>query len=242
MFSFFSQQTDILLNIVACLLCVKFVLTEPPHANHHPKPLIFKSWPPSRNAASIRANGLMLHLRGAGSSNIASRLPSPGMFIKSGTPIRFAVPMRMTDRPIKGSLASSPSNHVYFKAGSPHVQSLNRPYAAHLTASAGMFKFSSPHKTAIKFQAAPPVPLKSKPNYIYEKVHVPKFQDIKYSIGSDGAIHTIPAPDLGSFKDTTPIPDINPNSLNSQFDSDLLQFSPNAFALQKPVITFIYLR
>lgn len=178
----------------------------------------------------------MMHLRSAGSANIMSRVPSPGMFIKSGVPIRFAIPMRMNDRPIKASLVSSPSSHVYYKAGIPQSAAFKRPYASHLTAP-GVFKIASAGKTAIKFQAAPPVPLRSKPEYIYEKVNVPKFPDpIRYNIGSDGAIHTIPAPNLGS-KDTEPIPEVTANSLNSQFDSDLVKFSAQSFnhALEKPV-------
>lgn len=175
----------------------------------------------------------MMQLRGAGSSNVLSRVPSPGMFIKSGVPIRFAIPMRANDRPMKASLLSSPSSHVYYKAGFQQAAALKRPYVS----APGVFKFASPGKTAIKFQAAPPVPLRSKPEYIYEKVNAPKFPDpVRYSIGSDGAIHTIPAPNLGS-KEAEPIPEVTANNLNSQFDSDLVKFSAQSFAhaLEKPV-------
>lgn len=178
---------------------------------------------------------MMVHLRGAGSANAVSRVPSQGMFIKSGAPIRFAIPARMTDRP-KGSLLASQSSHVFFKAGlSPQTAALKRPYAAQLT-SPGVLKFSAPgQKTAIKFQAAPPVPQRSKPEYIYEKVNVPKYPEpVRYNIGSDGAIHTIQAPNLG-LKDGSPIPEVGANTLNSQFDSDLTKFSANGFSLSKPV-------
>lgn len=203
-----------------------------------PRPLIFKSWPPNRNAGLVRNNGFMFHLRGSGSSNIVSRVPAPGMFIKSGSPIRLAIPGRMNDRPMKSSLLSSPSSHVFFNGGfPPQAAALKRPYAAHLT-SPGTFKFATQsHKTAIKFQTAPPVPLKVKPEYIYEKVNVPKYPEpVRYNIGSDGAIHTIPAPNLG-LKDGEPIPEVTANHLNSQFDSDLAQFPAHAFAhaLEKPV-------
>lgn len=179
----------------------------------------------------------MMHLRGAGSAKIGSRVPPPGMFIKSAAPIRFAIPMRPNDRPIKSSLLSSPSQHVFFKSGPPHAGALKRPYAAHLT-SPGVFKFSSPsQKTAIKFQSAPPVPLKSKPDFIYEKVNAPKHPDpVKYNIGSDGAIHTIPAPNL-SLNDGAPVPEYSANNLNNQFDLDLVKYSAQSFAhaLEKPV-------
>lgn len=110
---------------------------------------MFKNWPPSKGSAMVRSNGMMLHLRGSGSSNVASRIPGPGMMIKAGTPIRFAIPMR----PQKGNLAPSASNNVFYKAGYPQ-SSYKRPYAAHLTAqSPAAFKFSSPsQKTAIKLQ------------------------------------------------------------------------------------------
>lgn len=228
-------QLNMLFSIVFYLLCLQQVFSEPPKAKQHPQPLIFKNWPPNRHSAQIRNNGLKFHLRGAGSSNIVSRVPAPGMFIKSGAPIRFAIPMR-GDRPVKASLLSSPSSHAFFKVGAPQNAAFKRPYAAHLS-SPGVFKFSSPsQKTAIKFQAAPPVPLKSKPEYIYEKVNVPKYPDpVKFNIGSDGAIHTIPAPNLG-LKDGAPIPELTANNLNTQLDSDLTKFSGQTFALtlEKP--------
>lgn len=178
---------------------------------------------------------MMVHLRGASSANVASRLQSPGMYIKSAAPIRFAIPSRLSERP--GSLLGSQSSHVFFKSGqSPQSAGLKRPYPGHLT-SPGVIKFSAPgQKTAIKLQSAPPVPLRSKPEYIYEKVHVPKYPDpVRYNIGSDGAIHTIQAPNLGSNSGSPIAESIHPNSLNSQFDSDLAKFSANGFALNKPV-------
>ena len=79
-----------------------------------------------------------------------------------------------------------------------------------------------------------PPPLKNKPEYIYEKVHVPKYADpVRYNVGSDGAIHTIPAPNLGS-KNHAQAPEINYNTLNNQLDSDLAKF-PAVFSLEKPV-------
>lgn len=184
----------------------------------------------------------MFQLRGSGSSNVLSRVPPPGMFIKSGAPIRFAIPMRSGDRPGKGSLLSSQSAQMYFKGGPQQQQyagALKRPYAAPLT-SPGVFKFTSPHKTAINFQSAPPVPLKSKPEYIYEKVNKPRFQEpFRYNQGSSGAIHTIPAPNL-SLNDGQAIPELTANNLNSHFDSDLTKFSAQSFnhALERPVRHF----
>ena len=179
---------------------------------------------------------MIMHLRGSGSSNIASRLPAPGMFIKSAAPIRFAIPQRPVMK--GGSLLGSQSSHVFFNSGYPsQAAPLKRPYAAHLTASPGLFKLStqSSQKTAIKFHSPPTVPLKSKPEYIYEKVNVPKHPDpVRYSISSDGAIHTIPAPNL-SLNEGSPVPEITGNNLNSLFDSDLATFSAHGFALEKPV-------
>lgn len=182
----------------------------------------------------------MMHLRGAGSTNIASRLPAPGMMIKSATPIRFGIP----SRPVKGSLLGSQPSHVFFSAGfQPQSAALKRPYAAHLT-SPSVFKFSTQtQKTAIKFQSPPSVPLRTKPEYIYEKVNVPKHPDpVRHNVGSDGAIHTIPAPNLsindGSQRvpeELPRVPEVNGNNLNSLFDSDLASFSTHGFALEKPV-------
>lgn len=216
-------------------MCFQHAIAEQPKTKHHHQPLVYKNWPPNRNSAAFRSNGLMVHLRGAGSSNIPSRVSPPGMFIKTGSPFRFAIPSRMNERP-KGSLGS-PSTHVYFKSGSsPQAAALKRPFTSQLM-SPGVFKFSSPaHKTAIKFQSAPHIPLKSKPDYVYEKVNVPNYSDsTRYNIGSDGAIHTIPAPNL-SLKNGEPIPELTVNNLNlnNQFDSDLSQFSAQGFALEKP--------
>lgn len=175
---------------------------------------------------------MTVHLRGSGSANIQARLPAPGMFIKSAAPFRFAVP----SRPMRGPLLGSHSSYVYFNAGpSPQAAALKRPYTAHTT-SPGVFKFSTQaQKTAIKFQSPPSVPLNTKPEFIYEKVNVPKHPDpVRYNIGSDGAIHTIPAPNL-SLNDGTPIPEITGNNLNNIFDSDLATFSTHGFALEKPV-------
>jgi hypothetical protein len=79
-----------------------------------------------------------------------------------------------------------------------------------------------------------PPPLKNKPEYIYEKVHVPKYADpVRYNIGSDGVIHTVQAPNLGG-KDGAPIPEIHYNTLSNQLDTDLTKF-PAVFSLEKPV-------
>jgi hypothetical protein len=145
---FFFQQKVKILSFVISLMCLHHVLSEQPKYQQQQQPLVFKNWPPNRNSAAIRANAMKIHLRGSGSSNIASRIPPPGMFIKSASPIRFGIPMRAIERQ-KGAS----SNHVFFKAGYPQASVYKRPYAAHLTASQGGFKFSSPaHKTAIKFQ------------------------------------------------------------------------------------------
>lgn len=147
-------------------MCLQHVLSESPKQKYQPKPLVFKNWPPTRNSAAIRSNGMMIHLRGSGSTNIGSRVPppGPGMFIKSASPIRFGIPMRPNDRQ-KGSLQSSPSNHVFYQSGHPqagysqsgysHAAAYKRPYAAHSAGSQNGFKFSSPsQKTAIKFQVS----------------------------------------------------------------------------------------
>jgi hypothetical protein len=211
---------------------VQHALSEPPKGRQQQQPLVFKNWPPGRHPSGLRSAQLMHALRGAGTSNIFSRVPPPGMFqIKSPSNIRFA----MQSRPIKGGLASSPSNNFFYKAAPQHYK---RPYASPLT-SPGVFKFSSPaHKTAIKFQSPPPVPLKSKPEFIYEKVTVPKYSDpVRFNIGSDGAIHTIPAPNLGSkdIQPHSPAPEFN---LNNQLDTDLTKIPAHGFAISKPVKVF----
>lgn len=184
---------------------------------------------------------MMIQWRGHGNANMHAA--APGMFFKSSSPIRFAMqqPTRSSSG-ANGHLQPSPSNQFFFKVGPPlnAAAASKRPYASHYTAP-GVFKFSTPHKTAIKFQQAPLVSLKSKPEYIYEKVLVPnKYPDaVKYNIGSDGAIHTIQAPNL-SLKDVQPVPEVTNNNLNSQLDSDLIQFSPQAFAIEKPAQTHQY--
>lgn len=200
---------------------------EPPRSRQQPQPLVFRNWPPNRQSSGLRSSQLMAALRGAGTQNILSRVPPPGMFIKSPSPIRFAIPQR----PHKNGIASSPSNNFFFKSAPQHYK---RPYASPLT-SQSMFKLSSPHKTAIKFQSPPPVPLKSKPEFIYEKVTVPKFSDpVRFNIGSDGAIHTIPAPNLGS-KDAQAHSAAPEFTLNNQLDSDLTKIPAHGFAISKPV-------
>jgi hypothetical protein len=211
-------------------MVAQLALSEPPKGKQQPQPLVFRNWPPNRQHSTghHRGSGLMYALRGAGSSNVFSRMPAPGMFIKSPNPIRFAIPQR----PLKGGLASSSSTNFFYKA--PPQQHHKRPYAAPLTSPG--FKISSPaHKTAIKFQSPPPVPLKSKPEFIYEKVTVPKFADpVRFNIGSDGAIHTIPAPNLGSrdVHAQSPAPDF---TFNNQLDSDLTKIPAQSFAISKPV-------
>lgn len=146
-FFLFCQQLNVL-SAVVVLMCLHHVLCEPPNQQYHQRPLLFKSWPPSRTSAALRGNGMMFHHRGSGSSNVASRVPAPGMFIKSAAPIRFAIPMRQNGQ--KGSLQSSPSNHVFFKSGFPQAAAYKRP---NLNNPPGVFKFSAPsQKTAIKFQ------------------------------------------------------------------------------------------
>lgn len=205
----FLQIFHLLLTI-----CLASAYGEPPR--QHPRPLVFKSWPPASRSHSFRNNqGMMMQFRGSGSSNIVSRLPSPNMFIKSSNNIQFAMPSRLANRPPQ-TLKAAPSTHIYFKSGPP-PNSHKKPYASALT-SPSVFKFSSPgHKTAIKFKSAPPVPLKSKPEFIYEKVTVPKFSEP--IIGTEAAIHQIAAPNL---------------SLN-QLDSDLTKVPNQAFALEQPV-------
>lgn len=196
-------------------MCLQLINSEPPK---HPRPLVFKSWPPIRNQP-FRNNGMLLQLRGSGSSNIVSRIPAPNMLIKTPNPLQFAFPARLSNRPPIGSpLKSAPSTHIYFKTGPPPNSSFKKPYASALTSSPNVFKFSSPSsKTAIKFKSAPPVPLKSKPDFVYEKVNLPKFHEP--IMGTEAAIHQIAAPNL---------------SLN-QLDSDLTKVNVQAFSLEKPV-------
>lgn len=186
---------------------------------HHRAPLIFKSWPPRAAVHHAQpyhtrsSGGMLMQLRGSGSTNIFSRAPVPNMFIKSHNPIQFAMPMRHLSRPQLGSPKPAPSTHIYFKTGAPKKQT----YAS--SSSTPVFKYSSPggHKTAIKFKSPPP--LKTKPEFIFEKVTVPKFAEP--IIANEAAIHQIAAPNL---------------SLN-QLDNDLTKTSIQAFgsALEKPV-------
>lgn len=211
---------QMMLMTLWCLMMTT-VICEPPrmlHHHHHRAPLIFKSWPPRAAVHSYQpqrsSGGMLMQLRGAGSSNVFTRASVPNMFIKSHNPIQFAMPMRHLSRPL-GSLSSAPSTHVYFKTGVPKKPT----YGASLTSSTPVFKYSSPggHKTAIKFKSPPP--LKTKPEFIFEKVTVPKFADP--IIANEAAIHQIAAPNL---------------SLN-QLDNDLTKTSIQAFgsALEKPV-------
>lgn len=205
--------------LMMMMMMLATVMCEPPRMlHHHRAPLIFKSWPPRAAAVYPQAyhtrsnsGGMLMQLRGSGSNNIFSRAPVPNMFIKS----QFAMPMRHASRPL-GSLNSAPSTHIYFKTGPPKKPS----YVSSLTSSTPVFKYSSPggFKTAIKFKSPPP--LKSKPEFIFEKVTVPKFAEP--IIASEAAIHQIAAPNL---------------SLN-QLDNDLTKTSIQAFgsALEKPVI------
>lgn len=131
------------------------------------------------------------------------------------------------------SLHGSPTNHVFFKAGRPYAAALKRPYAEHLTAP-GMFKFSTPHKAAIKFQAPTSGAFRPKPEFVYEKVNVPKHPEpVRYSSGSEGGIHTIAAPNL-SLNDNHPVPEVPSNNLNHQLDIDLTHF--NQHLLAQPLI------
>jgi hypothetical protein len=212
--------------LVAALCCVLAVVAEPPktaihhHHQHQRAPLVFKSWPPLTRSSSIspyrNAGGMLLQLRGSGSTNIVSRVPVPNMFVKTYNPFQMTMPMRLPSRPAFGSLKPAPSTHVYFKTGAPKKH-------ATFTSSQPIFKYSSPggHKTAIKFKSPPP--LKTKPDIIFEKVTVPKFADP--IIANEAAIHQIAAPNL---------------SLN-QLDSDLIKTSIQAFgsALEKPVRKFL---
>lgn len=161
---------------------------------------------------------MMLQLRGAGSTNIIAKQPAPHMFIKSHGPIvhQIAMPGRLANRPLK----PAPSSHVYFKSGSVSSAALKKPFTG-ITPSP-VFKFTSPaQKTAIKFKAAPPISLKNKPEFVYEKVTVPKFAEPV--LGTEAAIHQIAAPNL---------------SLN-QLDSDLTKVSVQAFALGNKPVSFL---
>lgn len=155
---------------------------------------------------------MLLQLRGSPSSNIVSRVPVPNMMIKSHNPINLAMPMRYAN--FFGGPKTAPSSHIYYRTGAPKKTHFTQAIAAH---SQPVIKFSSPgHKTAIKFKSPPP--LKSKPEFIYEKVF-PKFAEP--IIANEAAIHQIAAPNL---------------SLN-QLDNDLTKTSIQAFgsALEKPV-------
>lgn len=211
-----------MLAITFCCVLVG-VVAEPPktaihHHHHHQRaPLVFKTWPPITRSSSISpyrsTGGMLLQLRGSGSTNIVSRVPVPNMFIKTYNPMQLAMPMRLASRPSTfGTLKSAPSTHIYFKTGPPKKH-------ATFTSSQPIFKYSSPggHKTAIKFKSPPP--LKTKPEIVFEKVTVPKFAEP--IIANEAAIHQIAAPNL---------------SLN-QLDNDLTKTSIQAFgsAFEKPV-------
>jgi hypothetical protein len=202
-----------------CCMLVVVVTAEPPKtAIHHlhKAPLVFKTWPPLTRSSSISpyrsAGGMLLQLRGSGSTNIVSRVPVPNMFIKSYNPLQMMMPMRVASRPAFATLKAAPSTHIYFKTGPPKKH-------ATFTSSQPIFKYSSPggHKTAIKFKLPPP--LKTKPEIVFEKVTVPKFAEP--IIANEAAIHQIAAPNL---------------SLN-QLDHDLTKTSIQAFgsALETPV-------
>lgn len=209
------------MTLLLMMMMIMVVTCEPPRLMQpHRSPLIFKSWPPMTRSVAPQSyrGGMLLQLRGSGSTNFVSRIPAPNMYIKSHNPLQLAMPMRYA-RPY-GSLKPAPSTHIYFKTSPP-----KKPYASALTSSAPssqpVFKFSSPgHKTAIKFKSPPP--LKSKPEFIFEKVTVPKFAEP--IIANEAAIHQIAAPNL---------------SLN-QLDNDLTKASIQAFgsALEKPVRNF----
>lgn len=197
-------------------MTLEMVICEPPRtAVHYRSPLVYKSWPPiTRSSQPLRsASGMLLQLRGSGSSNVVTRVPVPNMMIKSHNPLHLAMPMRYV-RPYS-SLKPAPSTHIYYRTGAP-----KKPhYAPALTShSQPVIKFSSPgHKTAIKFKSPPP--LKTKPEIVFEKVNVPKFAEP--IIANEAAIHQIAAPNL---------------SLN-QLDNDLTKASIQAFgsAFEKPV-------
>lgn len=197
-------------------MTLDMVICEPPRTSaHYRSPLVFKSWPPlTRSAQPMRsANGMLLQLRGAGSSNIMTRVPVPGMMIKTHNPLHLAMPMRYA-RPLIGSQKAAPSTHIYYRTGAP-----KKHHYSHFTSpSQPVIKFSSPgHKTAIKLKSPPP--LKTKPEIVFEKVTVPKFAEP--IIANEAVIHQIAAPNL---------------SLN-QLDNDLTKASIQAFgsALEKPV-------
>ena len=212
-FLFHFKQLSVL--VTACIFCLQFTFAQP--QKHHPRPLVFKSWPPMRSNSAQ----MMLQLRGAGSTNIIAKQPPPHMFIKSNNPIQFAMPARFANRPLK----SSPSSHVFFKTGTPSSAALKKPFISAMTPSpvtGPVFKFSSPaQKTAIKFKSPPPVPLKSKPEFVYEKVTLPKYAEPV--IGTEAAIHQIAAPNL---------------SLN-QLDSDLTKVSVQAFSLENHPVNLL---
>lgn len=193
------------------------VICEPPRVSAHYRsaPLVFKSWPPlTRSSQPLRsASGMLLQLRGSGSSNIITRVPVPGMMLKTHNPLHLAMPMRYA-RPFP-SLKTAPSTHIYYRTGVPKKHHFSSPLTA---SSQPVIKFSTPgHKTAIKFKSPPP--LKTKPEIVFEKVTVPKFAEP--IIANEAAIHQIAAPNL---------------SLN-QLDNDLTKASIQAFgsALEKPV-------
>jgi hypothetical protein len=192
-------------------ILIAFIVNHSICEKSHPKPLIFKSWPPNTNQR------MMMQLRGAASSKILQRLPGPNaMMVKAPGQIRFGIPMRPNMK-----LHASPSNQFYYKV-TPHPMSYKqRP----VQVPSYFNKFSStPQKPAIKFASQP---IKSKPEFVYEKVTVPKFPEpLRFTINS--AIHTIPAPNLSSEKGN----EISHNSLSSQLDKDLTKFVAQGFALQ----------
>lgn len=215
--SYFIFLLLLQLATLLCLMSFEMVICEPPRTSPHHRsaPLVFKSWSPlTRSSQPLRsASGMLLQLRGSGSSNIMTRVPVPGMMVKTHNPLHLAMPMRYS-RPFPQQKTAT-STHIYYRTGAPK----KHHYSAPLTASSQpLIKFSTPgHKTAIKFKSPPP--LKAKPEIVFEKVTVPKFAEP--IIANEAAIHQIAAPNL---------------SLN-QLDNDLTKASIQAFgsALQTPV-------
>lgn len=164
----------------------------------------------------------MMQLRGAASSKILQRLPGPNaMMVKAPGTIRFGIPMRQNMK-----LHASPSNQFYYKV-TPHPIMSYKQRPVQVPAYYNKFP-STPQKPTIKFAAQhSPPSIKSKPEFVYEKVTLPKFPEpVRFTINS--AIHTIPAPNLSNEKGN----EINHNSLSSQLDKDLTKFVAQGFALQ----------
>jgi len=209
------QSATVTLFCAVIICCIHVTFSEQPKVKtykHQQQPLVFKTWPPQhqRQMAALRNGGLMIQLRGAGSTNVVQRMPAPGDSAQK--PYRFVRP----------SLLTSPSSQIFFKQ--PSVAALKRPYTASMPT---MLKFISPsHKSAaIKFQSYRPY------SFVSSKFSQPSLTTLQAS--TDGAIHTIPAPNL-SLNDAPSSPSTTLNVPSSAATIHLNQLDQEVNRVELP--------